>query len=168
MSKTSGMFNIQNTKLTTPSKVKSKKMEEGEIVIKKSTTTTNKSSKYSSEDINKLLKGYKSVPIALWGELSYGTHMRYIRTDGRFVRGGFNSGYIESNGRKLVNIANGFNASIKGYSAWTIALNSIKTLYIKVDVILPQKPKEISINPDLKTIIQNLQKRIITLESKKH
>jgi hypothetical protein len=165
MLKTSGMFNIQNIipkPALPPPKDKNKKIEDGEIIIKIPTGSAAKSSKYSTTDINKLLKGYKSIPTALWDGLGYGTHVRYIRTDGRFVRGGFVSGYIESNGRKLINIANGFNASVKGYSAWTISLNSIKTLYIKENVNVTR-----STNTDLKDIISNLQKRLKTLESKK-
>ena len=163
MSKTAGMFNIQ--KSVKPKNNITKK-EDGEIIVRVKKESDSKHVKYSDDDIAKLLKDYKSIPSTAWGSLSYGTHIRYVRTDGRFVRGGFVSGYIKSNDKTLINISNGFNASIKGYSAWSIALDSIKYIYVKSSVnVTLTKPEE---NGDLKNIVAKLQKRIKILESKKH
>lgn len=90
------------------------------------------STKYSQEEITKLLEGYVSISSEQWQSLQHGQHIRYVRKlDNKFVRGGFVSGYSVQNGRPLITLANSFNANAKGYSVWTIGLNAIKQLYVK-------------------------------------
>jgi len=165
------MFNIQAETKERPAS-----SENGDIVVSVSGGRNGniKSSKYTKDDIDKLLIGYVSIPQNTWAALDHGSHVRYVRLDGRFVRGGFVSGYSIQNGRRLLTLANGFNATSKGYSVWTIGLDSIKELHVKkasvpsalrVKASPHSQPKtpEIAI---LKKTISDMQKRLKKLECK--
>jgi hypothetical protein len=129
------------------------------------------SGKYSKADMKKLLVGYVALPKTLWTALERGSHVRYIRNDGRFVRGGFVTLYSSQNGRDMLTLANGFNATAKGYSVWTVALDGVKTLYTKKDRV-PKKGAFSMIGSKndeivaLKKMISDLQTRLSALESK--
>jgi hypothetical protein len=129
MFKTTGMFNIAREEKILPIQ------QNNEVVVTVSggNKPSFKSKKYDKTEIDTLLREYVLLPQKSWKSLDRGIHIRYIRNDGRFVRGGFVTGYSSQNGRNLLTLANGFNAAVKGYSAWTIALDSIKYLYIKKD-----------------------------------
>lgn len=179
------MFNIKHGKHDQPaqraqgmqnSKISESKLEPGEIVVSVSGGKRDaiKSTKYSKDEIDKMLNGYVSLPQKSWAALDHGAHVRYIRLDGRFVRGGFVSGYSMQNGRRLLTLANGFNATAKGYSVWTIGLDSIKQLYVKKTAVpsssrisaAPNVQTKTSEIATLKKIIADMQKRLDTLEGK--
>jgi hypothetical protein len=169
MSKTSGMFNIQTGHIE-PTRV----LEKGEIILPvtagKPPAVTGK--KYTKSDISDLLVGYVSIAEKKWEALDHGSHIRYIRTDGRFVRGGFITGYSKQNGRQMLTLANGFNATAKGYTMWTIGLNSIKQLYVKKSAVPSNKrvdatPHIVTENAALRKIITDLKVRIEKLETNK-
>jgi hypothetical protein len=171
MVKTTDMFNIQADTMEKP--VLS---ESGDIVVSVSGghRSNIKSSKYTKGDIDKLLHGYVSIPQNTWAALDHGSHVRYVRLDGRFVRGGFVSGYSLQNGRRLLTLANGFNATSKGYSVWTIGLDSIKTLYVKKAFVptalrVKASPHSQTKTPEIATLkktISDMQKRLKKLECK--
>ena len=107
------MFNISGAAPPT------RKLEAGEIVITRKPIggiAKAKSDKYSKDDMAQLLVGYTVVPTRNWRKLKQRQHIRYIKSDGRFVRGGFITGFTD--GGKLMTVANGFNPHAKGYSAW--------------------------------------------------
>jgi hypothetical protein len=169
MSKTAGMFNIQ-----TGSASSARVLEKGEIILP--VTAGNppvvKGTKYTKSDISDLLVGYVSIAEKKWEALDHGTHVRYNRTDGRFVRGGFVSGYSKQNGRRMLTLANGFNATDKGYTMWTIGLDSIKQLYVKKTAVPSSKrvdaaPHTVTENTALRKIIADLKARLEKLEADK-
>ena len=138
-------------------------------------------SKYKKTEITELLVGYTNVPKNQWGSLEKGTHVRYVRTNGKFVRGGFVSGYSTIGDDRALNIENGFDSSSNGYAFWSIRLNLIKAIYAKkvpATVSRPERPlinsysltsnEEVIIwmNKATKTI-NSLSKRVEALENKK-
>jgi hypothetical protein len=173
MVKTTDMFNI---KAGAESKKRSSSSKSGDIVVSIPSGKRSgiKSSKYSKDEIDKLLVGYVSIPQIGWAAIDHGAHVRYVRLDGRFVRGGFVSGYSMQNGRRLLTLANGFNATAKGYSVWTIGLDSIKFLYVKKasapsDIRIAASPHSQSKTSEitmLKKTISDMQKRLKKLECK--
>ena len=138
-------------------------------------------SKYNKSKIAELLVGYINVPQNQWGSLEKGTHVRYMRTNGKFVRGGFVSGYSTIGNDRTLNIENGFDASSNGYAFWSIRLTLVKAIYAKkmpATASLPERPlinsysltsnEEVIIwmNKATKTI-NSLSKRVEVLENKK-
>ena len=97
------------------------------------------SNKYKKDEVKDLLVGYINIQPNQWGDLDKGTHIRYIRTNGKFVRGGFVVGYTNIGEDRALNIENGFNAASPGYAFWTIRLNLIKALFAKEKA--PDKPQ---------------------------
>jgi hypothetical protein len=174
MAKTTDMFNIQARVRPTQSQ---DRLQPGEIIVSvpKGKQHNIKSSKYTTDEINKLLTGYISIPQNTWAAIDHGAHVRYVRSDGRFVRGGFVSGYSTHNDRQLLTLANGFNATVKGYSVWTIGLDSIKYIYVKKKSApstarieaSPRAQSKTTEIAELKKIILDMQKRIKMIEYKR-
>ena len=151
MSSTKGMFNLEDSSVPSQSSVSNKSvskkkplaratsrspararmMKDGTVIIpKKEAPVTATSSRYSKEEIQKMLAGYVVLPRMAWEQIKPGSHMRYVRAfDNRFVRGGFLAGYIQQKGKTLITLTSGFGGQRK--TAWTLALSSIKTIYVK-------------------------------------
>lgn len=88
-------------------------------------------SKYSKEQIKKMLSAYTLVPSNMVRFIPRNTHIRYFRTNGKFVRGGFVVGYTNSGDSRVIVVANGLNAMKKGYVQWSCPLSLIKSIYKK-------------------------------------
>lgn len=138
------------------------------------------SNKYSKDEVKDLLVGYTSVQPNNWGDLEKGTHIRYIRTNGKFVRGGFVVGYTNVGDDKAINLENGFNTASAGYTFWTIRLNLVKAIFAKdrpADKPPPERPliNTFSLTTNAEVIewmnkatktINSLSKRVEALENK--
>lgn len=166
MSKTAGLFDLSHADNT----IKAQKDPEGVIVTVSG--GAHNTGKYSKSDIDKLLQGYIILPKQMWTSMERGTHVRYMRNDGRFVRGGFVNSYVSQNGRDMLTLANGFNASEKGYSIWTVALDGVREIYIKKDKIPTKKASTLTAAKTdeiaaLKKSIVDMQKRLKKIEDKK-
>lgn len=177
MSTTKNLFNIQNDTKHVESKTTRFDKESGDIIVEATGGVRGKinSTKYSQIEIAKMLEGYVAIPEDKWASLQHGQHVRYVRAqDNRFVRGGFVSGYSIQNGRNLLTLANGFNANAKGYSVWTIGLNSIKQLYVKkgkvptksTTVTSESKGNSVEVRK-LKATVAKLKKQLKTTSIKK-
>lgn len=137
--------------------------------------------KYKKAEITELLKDYATVPPNQWGSIEKGTHVRYVRTNGKFVRGGFVIGFSMIGEDKAMNLANGFNASANGYAFWSIRLNLVKAIYAKKTAPTATQPEKPIINTYSLTsnaeviewmnkatrTINALSKRVEALENKK-
>ena len=91
-----------------------------------------KSKKLEPEDIKKLLVGYISVNKQNWSDIPIDSHIRYVKLDGTFVRGGFLTSINIKNGKYFMYLTNNlYNSSNK--KNWPVAFDNITTLYKKID-----------------------------------
>ena len=89
----------------------------------------------NEEEREKLLKNYTEVERGNWEQIQKNTHIRYLRNDGLFRRGGFikniwiNS-YGANQGNKCIQLA-----STMTYKAqkWTVSINDINKIWKKND-----------------------------------
>ena len=110
------MFNIKNKK-NIQEKVYEKKTQEN-VYEKKI---------HTPENIKTLLVGYAEIPVPSWKEIPNGSHIRYIKKDGTFVRGGF----VVNNIDGLIHLANNLNKQAPSYTTWYTSHNSISKIYKK-------------------------------------
>lgn len=85
-------------------------------------------------DQNALLQGYTAVDQANWDKILYKTHIRYLRTDGQFRKGGYVVNTIHTTDRegkptiKIDLVSNFGPNAIK----WSLYKGSIKKIWSKV------------------------------------
>jgi hypothetical protein len=127
------MFNIQAKHSHTKPTPRPAAVSDDIVVARKSEAGLDsaKHSKYTKTDMEKLLVGYEVAPTTQWGRLKKNRHIRYVRADNKFVRGGFVQGVSRQNGKVILTIANGFNAAAPGYTRWSIGFDKIRTIYAK-------------------------------------
>lgn len=110
--------------------------------------------KITETDKQTMLEGYTVVPPGEWESLRYRTHVRYVKTDGTFVRGGFFKNKRGSKpGDRYIQLENGFNPRAGGYKTWGVDIKTIKTLYKK-----EQKGNDIIIQKQPPATVSDLQK----------
>ena len=96
--------------------------------------TINNAKKITLDEQKELLVGYVIAPPESWNELPYRAHLRYIKIDGSFVRGGFFKNFWKRNdGQQMMQLENNLNRKAQNYSTWAAPLSSIRTLYKKCD-----------------------------------
>jgi len=90
------------------------------------------STKISAVDQNALLKSYKELPKDKWAELKYSDHIRYLRNDGTFRKGGyFKSSFISTYGKNKDEKCVQLSASIQfNAPTWTICFKDINKIWI--------------------------------------
>jgi hypothetical protein len=89
---------------------------------------------YSQDQIRELLKGYIEVSKALWSDIPISSHIRYIKKDGAFVRGGFvTSHWLNKEGKPFIHLANSFKKRSPGYATWPMAHESVAKIFKKTD-----------------------------------
>lgn len=88
--------------------------------------------RYSPDDIKKLLEGYVEVQRADWKTIPVGTHMRYYKTNGTFVRGGFvTSHWFNADKKPFIHLANNINKRAPGYATWPVAYEATSRIFMK-------------------------------------
>lgn len=99
--------------------------------IQEKNTKDKKTSKYSQSQIDAMLEEYKEVDKDKWNTITAGTHIRYIKKDGKFVTGGFVvNHWVNEHGKKFIHLSNGFIQN-KNYITWPMAHDNVIKLYAK-------------------------------------
>ena len=103
------------------------------IPIENSEELKKESSKIQQLDQNKLLNGYTEVPRADWDKIPKQTHIRYLRKDGNFRKGGYVltswiDAYGKNKGKNSLQLAN--NLSYRA-TKWSIVLEVIDKIWQK-------------------------------------
>ena len=80
-----------------------------------------------------MLENYEEVPRDEWDQIPKNTHIRYLRKDGAFRRGGFikanyTSSYGEDKGKQSIQLAS--NLSYKS-SKWTVSFDDLEKIWKK-------------------------------------
>lgn len=137
-----------------------------------------KSSKvYSTEEKEKLLEGYQEVPRAQWKSLTFGTPIRYLRKDGKFVPGGVvHQNPYAFSGKEGMRLQGSANLPYGTIPTWVIQYDDIQTLYVLPDLFSTISQKNIEkivekLNASNKTLVEyckKLEKRVKRLESKRN
>jgi flagellar capping protein FliD len=121
------------------------------------------------EQKKSLLKGYIEVPRSKWGEIPVNSHIRYIKKDGTFVRGGFVvNHWLNKTGQPFIHLANGFKKSVPGYATWPMAHESAKHVFkkpnskngIEMDVVKRKNKEIISQINKIVDAVKDLKKRV--------
>ena len=82
---------------------------------------------HTPDNVKTLLIGYAEVPVLSWGEIPKISHIRYIKKDGTFVRGGF----VINNDNGVLQLANNLNTRAPGYTTWFASHSSLDKIYKK-------------------------------------
>lgn len=110
-----------------PTHAVAKKPKHGPITI-------NAAKKITNDEQKALLIGYVVVPQSAWETVPYKSHIRYIKSDGTFVRGGFFKNFWKSkDGVLMMQLENNLNRKAPGYATWAVDLSNVQTLYKKCD-----------------------------------
>jgi hypothetical protein len=89
---------------------------------------------YTPDQIKTLLQQYMEVSADKWADIPINSHIRYIKKDGTFVRGGFlTSHWLNKEGKPFIHLANSFKKRTEGYATWPVAHESVAKLYKKQD-----------------------------------
>lgn len=124
---------------------------------------------YTLDDKKKLLEGYRAYnDKKMWFKLPVGTHVRMIKEDKTFIRGGFIVTTYEKEGVMYMILENKkFNRHQKDYRSFRVKLNDTKVIFAKMDTlkqILEKKHKE-----DPKVIIEeNINKKMEQARDESH
>ena len=87
----------------------------------------------TEDEKRELLVGYITVPPEKWDTIPYKSHIRYVKDDGTFVRGGFFKNYWKGKDEtQMMQLENNLNRKTQGYATWAVALTGVKTIYKKV------------------------------------
>ena len=134
-----------------------------------------KSVDYTKDQIINFLVDYNEVEKEEWINIPVNTHIRYLRTDGKFRRGGFVQNIYNKDSKYFIMIQNGFDENKKGYVKFPVAFNDISRLW--ANVVIENKEKEMkdeiknelaskinNCSSDMFSEISSLELRIETLE----
>lgn len=116
---------------------------------------------YTLDDKKKLLEGYRAYnDKKMWFKLPVGTHVRLIKDDKTFVRGGFIVSTYEKDGvMYMILESSKYNKQSRWYRTFRVKLNDTKVIFAKMDtlkLILEKNHRE-----DPKVIIEeNISKKM--------
>lgn len=136
---------------------------------------------FTKEEINNKIKDYIIIEECFWKRLPKGSHIRYLRHDGKFRTGGFVKVFNKDKTIIILETRVNGNNKTPGYMSYGVKLQDLKIIWKKLsyfnsieltkinqDLLLFSKKinKLESENKDFKKIIGNLYNRIIALETK--
>jgi hypothetical protein len=137
----------------------------------KPATTTVKT--LSDADKLKLLEGYKKYEDPTnWDNIPVGSHVRILKRNGTFIRGGFVVAFYMADGKPYLLLENNkYNRTVPNYIKFKIKLDEVKRIFAKVDtnpsipnVSIPTISNPVPEEPETKNIqaeeIELLEKKI--------
>lgn len=117
----------------------------------------------NSRDVDQasLLIGYIEVEPSQWDKLPYRTHIRYLRTDNTFRKGGFVKSVVHTTDQEnkptiKIDLVSNFSPSA---IAWSIYKGNTKTIWKKMDDTLQPQIQSVDIT-DLKDSIEFLKQSL--------
>lgn len=133
--------------------IKNKKIQENKVYEKKT---------HTPENIRSLLIGYAEVSPSQWKDIPIVSHIRYVKKDGTFVRGGF----VINNDNGVMQLANNLNKQAPGYTTWFASHTSLSKIYKKGAV--EGNKEEIKVENNKQTdIIRQMNKLIDAVKQHK-
>ena len=108
----------------------------------------------SADDQQKLLQNYEEVELDKWPDIQPSSHIRYLRKDGAFRRGGFVRNvwaglYGNTKGKKCLQLSSSQNYKS---TKWTVCLDDIEKIWKKKEIIASVEKNIIS--PEVHNTIQ--------------
>jgi hypothetical protein len=121
---------------------------------------------YDAEEIVALTEGYHQLTDPkLWPGIPRGSHLRFIKKDGKFLTGGFLHNYHRdaATGEEAFFVETGFDPKSSTYMKFKLAFDNIKTVYKKDDHTLVSVTDFAGIARDLVARIEQLEKNLARL-----
>lgn len=88
----------------------------------------------TDDEKKELLVGYSIVSVDMWDKIPYKSHIRYVKKDGSFVRGGFvKNHWVTGEGANMIQLENNLNRKAPQYKTWAFALDDVQHIYKKFD-----------------------------------
>jgi hypothetical protein len=124
----------------------------------------NPSSTYTPEQKEKMLENYEEVSEGGWNQINSGTHVRYQKTGGAFMRGGFvGSTYISNKEKTRGNKMMKLTTAPGGGKDWTINLSGNEKMWKNVKFQSKETPAVV-IDGGIKQTTDNLQNKLEQIE----
>lgn len=132
---------------------KTKNTKSPKDVVKKQLTT---------EEKMKLLNGYKKFEDnTKWTTIPIGTHVRLVKADGSFIRGGFIKSFYSTGDETYMLLENrSFNREQEGYIVFKMALSNIKRIFVNI-----KSMERVAQNPQISSPVQPKQELSIDLNA---
>lgn len=94
----------------------------------------------SDSDKLKLLEGYKKYEdSSVWNSIPVGSHVRLLKKNGTFIRGGFVVAFYVADGKSYLLLENNkYNRNTPNYIKFKIKLDDVKRIFAKLDTSMPQ------------------------------
>ncbi len=113
------------------------------------------------------------VPREFWPAIRHSTHIRYVRTDGKYRSGGF----VQKNpmvpdrgqgrGKQFIKLQNGFYPRAQGYVTWPVAYEDLAEVYVKMDAVALANQQNVeAVVRRLNANITKMAAHVNTLESR--
>lgn len=128
----------------------------------------------TSEEKLKLLEGYKKYDDPhQWTTIPVGAHIRALKKDGQFLRGGFVKSIYTSDGNTYLILENNKFDRVKNYVSFRIKLDDLKRIFVKISSLETSQASPVQTNTQLPQIensriqseeIELLDKKIDLLE----
>lgn len=84
---------------------------------------------FSKEEMSQLLEKYIEVPQTQWANLPRGTHIRYMKKDGKFARGGFIKNTYLLHGKQTIQLETGNDSKAPGYVQFPVVLENLSNVW---------------------------------------
>ena len=127
---------------------------------------------YPQAQIKAMLENYELIDENKWSNIPKGIHIRYIKKDGKFVKGGFVvNHWINDKGKKFIHLSNGYIQN-RNYISWPMSHDNVSKVYTKIKAEDPSienlnnRVRDImkSIN-NIVSVVKRQEKKILTLEA---
>lgn len=118
------------------------------------------------DEKNKLLTGFNELPVEEWDTLKYNDHIRYLRNDGTFRRGGyFKNSWIGTYGKnkdkRCIQLGS---SKMSNTSMWSLCYDDIHTIWKNTTVYKKKSNNDTDITGEAKEINQELQNMVNTMQ----
>jgi len=116
----------------------------------------------SADEQKKLLQDYEEVDVNKWNDIQPPAHIRYLRKDGAFRRGGFVKNvwvgiYGNTKGKKCIQLSSSIHYKS---TKWTVCFEDIDKIWIKKEVFSGGNDEKNIISPEVHNTIQSSKESI--------
>jgi hypothetical protein len=120
---------------------------------------------YTAAEKNALLVGYRMLKDPeQWKKLPIGVHIRMIKQDGSFLRGGFLKAFYDKGEKMYMAVENKKFNRYKGYFVYNITLSNIKIIFFKVESYKKMKSMEETKHDHL---VSQIEKKLVDPKAEK-
>ena len=113
---------------------------------------------YTPAEQEELLEGYHEVAPELWDKIPQNAHIRALKGDGKFLRGGFvRNHWVDGEGQKTTTIKTTFDERNSGYKTFPLKHTKLAKLWKKDDATVVSVADFAGIMRTLVTRVEKLE-----------